>query len=124
MRDTILPNLAVIYPYNAGYNSAEFSRTISASCGYCSATECRPMDPRIADILSCWMGAVIFPYNAGYNSAELAVINPLVADIILQRNAEQWARAPRRPYPARWVRIIFYIKFEFYIFIYIYRNWI
>ena len=28
----------------------------------------------------------------------LAVINPLVADIVLQMNAEQWARAPRRSY--------------------------
>ena len=28
----------------------------------------------------------------------LAVINPQYADIVLRRNAEQWARAPRRDY--------------------------
>ena len=40
-----------ILPNNAGYDSAKFGSNLSASCGYYSATECRLMDPRTAEML-------------------------------------------------------------------------
>ena len=34
----------------------------------------------------------------------LAAFDPQYADIVLQMNADQWARAPRRPYSAGWAQ--------------------
>jgi hypothetical protein len=61
------------------------------------------MGPRAADIVLPDGRSNLSRNIAGYYSAtemQNAVISPLFADIGLQPNVAQWARAPRIGYPA------------------------